>query len=77
MQIFVKNLSGKTIAFDVELSDTIQSVKEKVTQRDGIPVEQQRLIYSGKQLENAKTLSEYDIQKDGTLHLVLRILGGF
>merc|ERR1719232_2423131 len=76
MQLFVKTLTGKTVTIEVEEGESIEDVKAKISEKEGIPPEQQRLIFGGQQLQDGKTIDDYDVGDDATLHLVLRLRGG-
>merc|ERR1712157_73557 len=76
MQLFVKTLTGKTVSIEVEEGEAIEDVKAKIAEKEGVPPEQQRIIFGGQQLQDGKTIDDYDIEDDCTLHLVLRLRGG-
>ncbi|KAJ1461156.1 ubiquitin-related domain-containing protein [Pelagophyceae sp. CCMP2097] len=76
MQLFVKTLSGKTISVEVEESDKIEDVKKMIEAKEGIPPEQQRLIFAGKQLDGHKTLMDYGVEEGSSFAMVLRLRGG-
>ncbi|EFC50891.1 predicted protein [Naegleria gruberi] len=75
MQITVKTLNNRVLSLDVESNDTIESVKNQIFNKDGVPISEQRLIFAGKEMENDKTLLDYNIQKDSTLHFLFKLRG--
>ncbi|RXK37631.1 ubiquitin-40S ribosomal protein S27a [Tremella mesenterica] len=76
MQIFVKTLPGTTLTLDLNSETTVDNVKSLITLRQGIPESEQRLVFGGKQLQDGRTLGEYDVQKESTLHLMMSLDGG-
>ena len=76
MQLFVKTLTGKTVSIEIEEGESIEDVKAKIAEKEGIPAEQQRIIFGGQQLQDGKTVDDYNIGDDATLHLLLRLRGG-
>ncbi|KAI8149630.1 putative polyubiquitin [Fennellomyces sp. T-0311] len=76
MQVFVKSLAGKVTTLDVDPTDSIESVKYKIQDTDGVPMSEQRLLFGGQQLEEGHTLKDYSIAADSALFLVLRLRGG-
>lgn len=76
LQVHVKTFAGKTITVEVEPDESIESLKNKLQSKEGIPINQQRILFGGKQLDSKKTISDYDIQNESTMHMVLRLRGG-
>ncbi|XP_016098462.1 NEDD8 isoform X2 [Sinocyclocheilus grahami] len=72
----LETLTGKEIEIDIEPTDKVERIKERVEEKEGIPPQQQRLIYSGKQMNDEKTAADYKIQGGSVLHLVLALRGG-
>lgn len=71
MQIYIKTLTGRTVSLIVEDTETIKMVKEKLKEKDGVPVEEQRLVFNSQELEDSKTLRHYGIMREATLHVVI------
>ena len=76
MQVFVRTLAGRSTTLDVESTDTVKSLKEKLYLKEGISAGDQRLVFGGKELDETRSLSDYNIRKESTLYMLLRLRGG-
>ena len=75
-QIFVQNLAGKAITINVNDSDRVEDIKRKIQAKEFIPADKQRLVYSGKEMIDGQTLGDYNVVKDSTVHMAIRMKGG-
>ena len=76
MQIFIRSLSGKNLLFNVEAEDSVENLKQKLFEKDGVKPDDQRLVFGGRQLENGNKLSDYGVQENSTIVFVLKLIGG-
>jgi ubiquitin len=76
MQIFVRTITGKNLTLEVDPTDSVKALKEKIQEKEAIPESQQRLIFAGKQLADERTMADYNVQNSAQISLMLRLVGG-